>query len=338
MNLSIRFKLTLWYSIIFIVTAIVYVLVTNVIVTRQIQKSPQQLSEQIETTKRDLLESEIGTQTSPDFVTFREVLEEIHQRDLDRIRVASWVVFVSLVVLSFFGGYVIAGRTLRPLYNSLELQKQFIANASHELKTPLAISQTNIEAALQDASVSRAELESYLKQAVQSTSFMNRLIDDLLLLTVTDQQIPFEPVDLRTVVEQAVSQLQTVAQQSDKTLTLVAVPPTALYKQGNATLLQRAVMNCIENAIKYAQQTITVTIAKKDKQVQIIVQDDGEGIPAEHLPRVTERFFRVDASRSRASGGSGLGLAITKSILDHHHGQLQIASVEGAHTIVTITL
>ncbi len=338
MKLSVRFKMTLWYSVILITTSIVYTLLTNIVITQQLHKDPHRQSLEIESTKSELLERHVETGSDDDFVTFRDVLNEVHQRDLDRIRLASWLIFVTLVVLSFIGGYFIAGRTLQPLYESLETQKQFIANASHELKTPLSISQINLEAILHDPTMTRAELEGYLRQAVASTSFMNQLIEDLLLLTVTDQQIPFARVDLTQVVGQAVTQLHTLATAANKTLVLECDQSDPIFIQGNATLLQRAVMNGIENAIKYARQTIVVRLVNKDKQSIITIQDDGIGIPAEALPLVTERFFRVDPSRSRASGGSGLGLAITKLIIEHHHGQLLIASIEGKQTTVTITL
>jgi signal transduction histidine kinase len=336
MKLSVRFKLSLWYSVILIITAIIYIALTNLIVTHQLNKDPRELNEQVAEVQMDFLNQAATNGSEHDYITFRQILDEIHQRDLEWIRLASLLVFVALVVAAFIGGYMIAGHTLKPLYSSLEIQKQFIANASHELKTPLAASQINIEAALHDASMTRQELESYLQQAMQSTTFMNQLIEDLLLLAVTDEQIQFTDIDVAAVVQQAVSQLQPVAAAAQKTVTLDNQAADGISKQGNATLLQRAVMNCIENAIKYAKSSIRVTVMKKDKQAVITITDDGEGIPPEALPKVTERFYRVDSSRSRTSGGTGLGLAITKSIIDHHHGRLHITSTFGSHTTVTI--
>ncbi len=338
MKMSVRFKLSLWYAVIFIVTAIVYIAITNVIITRQLHKDPHELSEEVAEVQMDLLNQAVTHGSERDYITFRQILDEIHQRDLEWIRIASLLVFITLVALAFIGGYIIAGHTLQPLYSALESQKQFIANASHELKTPLAAAQINIEAALHDTTMTRQELAGYLQQAIQSTTFMNQLIEDLLLLAVTDEPVQFVTIDVAAVVQQAVTQLQPVAAAAQKTVTLQHKATEHIAKQGNATLLQRAVMNCIENAIKYAKSSIQVAVEKKDKQAIITITDDGDGIPPDALPKVTERFYRVDSSRARASGGTGLGLAITKSIVERHHGRLQISSTLGSHTTVTLII
>jgi signal transduction histidine kinase len=226
---------------------------------------------------------------------------------------------------------------LTRLDTSFDLQKQFVENASHELKTPLTISQANIEAVLHDNNMSREELESTLRTAMESTSFMNRLIEDLLLLAMMQEHMTQTTVKMADITTAAVTQLETVAKQHNKTLTYSPAPDArAPERTGNTTLLQRAVMNCIENAIKYARTTVTVTVTPIDGRTQVTITDDGTGIPATHLPHVWERFYRVDSSRARKSGGTGLGLAITKSIVEKHGGKVSIASEEGKHTTVTI--
>lgn len=229
---------------------------------------------------------------------------------------------------------------LARLHQSFDQQKQFIENASHELKTPLTVTQINLEAILHDTDMSRTELETLIHQALTSTTFMNQLIEDLLLLSIANEHIVFQSVNLTQVITAAVDQLQPLAQQANKTIQFTASNSNDGYnKQGNATLLQRAVMNCLENAIKYAKSVIQVKIElNTNHQITINIQDDGEGIPSAALPKVTDRFYRVDSSRSRQSGGSGLGLAITKTIVEQHAGTLIITSTEGNGTTVTIIL
>jgi signal transduction histidine kinase len=378
MTLSIRLKLTLWYAGILIVAVGVYVICTNVIAERQFHRTPEEIAEQIGLQQPNGLGRWVDN--DPQTLVFnRKAIEEIRQKDLETIRVASGGIFLVLMVVSIAGGYVIAGRMLKPLrkineaartitannlhitvdevnsndelgelinnFNemltrldtSFDLQKQFVENASHELKTPLTISQANIEAVLHDNNMSREELESTLRTAMESTSFMNRLIEDLLLLAMMQEHMTQTTVKMADITTAAVTQLETVAKQHNKTLTYSPAPDArAPERTGNTTLLQRAVMNCIENAIKYARTTVTVTVTPIDGRTQVTITDDGTGIPATHLPHVWERFYRVDSSRARKSGGTGLGLAITKSIVEKHGGKVSIASEEGKHTTVTI--
>ena len=293
-----------------IATLGIFTLFTNALAERQFHRPPPQLAN--------------------DQVFSRNVMEEIRQQDLIEIRNTSIWIFANLVIVSIVCGYIIAGRLLEPLHTALRLQQQFIANASHELKTPLAISQINLEASLHDVNLTTEQREQ-LQRTLNANRFMNRLIEDLLLLAQTDTTLPMQRVDLKSVVNQASDLLTPLAQTQAKTLAL-HLPSEPMIISGNATLLQRAIMNCIENGIKYGKQVITITLSKQ----RLMIQDDGDGIAPEHLPKVTERFYRVDTSRSRQTGGSGLGLAITKTIIAKHHGRLAIQSTVGEGTTVTL--
>lgn len=342
MKLSIRLKLTLWYSVILIITSLVYIIFSNVVVTRQLHKGPPEMDRLIKEAQTELFEEYRDSGIEPGPLRFTNVIEEIRERDLARIRAYSIGIFFVLMVLSFGGGYVIAGRTLRPLYESLRAQKQFIANASHELKTPLTIVQTNLEAALQEISAQSGSPKAFVQAALSSTEFMNQLIEDLLILALPPEASELHTVDLGVVVAQAVTRLQPVAKQSHKTIVqrvpdqTLADGAVALTVQGNQTLLERAVMNCVENAIRYATANITVELTSNVNHPIITIHDDGPGIPAEVLPKLTERFYRVDQGRARATGGTGLGLAITKAIMERHHGKIEITSNTKQGTTVAL--
>lgn len=367
MKMTIRLKLTLWYSLILILTMGAYSLITNTIAERQLHRTPEEIAQ------------EMGLQHPIAFS--RSMIAEIRERDLRNIQLASMILFGVLMVLSFGGGYIIAGQMLQPLrkinsaarevtannlrisvehvnandelgelvnnfnamlsrlHTSFDLQKQFVANASHELKTPLTISQTNIERVLHDVHISREELEQTLQKAVESTTFMNHLIEDLLLLSMMQEHIAQEPVHIDAMTKTAVTQLEPFAAQQQKALTYTINPGVHIPEHiGNSTLLQRAVMNCIENAIKYARTRVDVRIARDADRTRITISDDGIGIPKEHVEKVWERFYRADTSRSRASGGTGLGLAITKSIIEKHGGRVSLTSTVNEGTTVTLTI
>jgi len=219
------------------------------------------------------------------------------------------------------------------LNNAFSLQKQFVENASHELKTPLAIMKINLDLAQLN------QENSYLETALKSTKLMDKLIEDLLLLSLADRDIKFEEIKLKEVIQEAVNQLKIVAQNKNLTLEFQHDKNDHII-QGNRALLQRAFMNLIENAINYSKKKgeITVKLEQKDHQKIIKIIDNGIGIPQDKLDKVFERFYRVDKSRSRKSGGTGLGLAITKKIIDLHQGKISINSVLNLGTEVTVEL
>lgn len=372
MKLSIRTKLTLWYTLILVVTLMVYVVSTTTIAQRQYRRDPSDVFQQIsqEYTKEFIEPNEI-----------REYIDQIRSEDLRTLRIASFSIFTVLALLSFGGGYIISGRLLRPLqrvneatkkldtnnlhisiegmntkdeigelitnfndmtkrlYQSFDLQKQFIENASHELKTPLTISQTNLEAVLQDVHMSQQELEGNVRNAVNSIGFMNNLIEDLLLLSITKEQIPREEIAVEEVIRAAITQLQPIAEAVDKTIEFSTnVGGSTMRTQGSRVLLQRAVMNCIENAIRYARAQIRVELMQQQDRLELRIHDDGPGIPENEQQNVWERFYRIDSSRSQKNGGTGLGMAITKSIIELHEGTVDIDSTPDSGTTIILRL
>jgi two-component system phosphate regulon sensor histidine kinase PhoR len=177
---------------------------------------------------------------------------------------------------------------------------------------------------------------------------MNRLVSDLLSLSRVEsmsRRRPSSPLDLVPLLAQAVDTLRPVAAEAEVTLDLAAPDGARLY--GDADQLLQVASNLVENAIKYGAHPGTVSIALaalehepvlRGPAWELMVTDDGAGIPPEHLPRVTERFYRVDTHRSRARGGTGLGLAIVKHIVNRHRGRLRIESPPEGGTRVRVIL
>lgn len=229
-------------------------------------------------------------------------------------------------------------RDLTPLRRSEEMRADFVANASHELRTPLASLSgfiDTLQGSARDDATARARFLDIMKAQAQR---MARLIDDLLSLSRIELNAhiqPENPVDIVPVVRQVVDGLQMLARDRGVTVA-VASPDVPLVVLGDRDELARVFENLVENALKYGASGKTVDIsctrearAEGGGEAVIAVRDHGPGIPPEHLPRLTERFYRVNVGQSRAEGGTGLGLALVKHILLRHRGRLTIDSRPG---------
>jgi two-component system, OmpR family, phosphate regulon sensor histidine kinase PhoR len=230
------------------------------------------------------------------------------------------------------------------------MRADFVANVSHELRTPLA-SLIGFIATLQGPAADDVPAQQrFLGIMAEQGARMNRLIDDLLSLSrieLMEHQTPSAPMELAQLVQQIVDAFEPRLTDRGTVLTLdvaAGLPLVAGDKDQMAQVLQ----NLLDNALKYGRDggIITVTLQAVShgerwpnrSGVVLSVADQGVGIPREHLPRLTERFYRVDKGRSRAVGGTGLGLAIVKHIVNRHRGQLVIDSDPGKGTVVTVWL
>ncbi len=225
-------------------------------------------------------------------------------------------------------------RMITRLDRAFESQRQFVENASHELKTPLAIIQTNLESALCDGKVTRKEMMNLIETANNSSIFMNKLIEDLLLLSLLDREMKRSPVNIRKVLTNAIAQLSPIAKEKKIRIETAGFPKKPIVINGNNVLLQRAFMNIVENSIKYSPPSsrIVVRVTIDCSHVNIDVGDSGPGIPRKFQKEIFSRFFRIDKSRSRKTGGTGLGLAITKEIIELHGGTVAVLSTKKGST------
>jgi two-component system, OmpR family, phosphate regulon sensor histidine kinase PhoR len=223
------------------------------------------------------------------------------------------------------------------------MRADFVANASHELKTPIAGLAGFIETLRGPAREDAVARERFLGIMAEQAERMKRLVDDLLMLSRIEQHEHARPageVDLGNVLRGVQDLLQLKAS-SRKVAVELAVEPGLPNAMGDYDELTIVFQNLVDNALKYAKPATTVRVTAKplgDEYVSVAVSDEGDGIPATHLPRLTERFYRVDNARSRALGGTGLGLAIVKHVVSRHRGRLDIQSVQGKGSTFTVTL
>ncbi len=245
----------------------------------------------------------------------------------------------AMLVTVAFVGWLLSGLAMAPVRESYQQLKQFTADASHELRNPIAVIQTNVQVALADPD--EQFQRSQLEVVERLTRRLGRLVDDLLFLARQESglvQVRRDRIDLSTLLEQVVEEQQAIAQEKSLTLTY-QVPTTNIPIHGDPDQLTRLLTNLIANAIQYtAAGDITVTPSTAASQITITVKDTGIGIPPQDLSRIFDRFYRVDPARSRSAGGSGLGLAIAKVIADNHQGQIALSSIPNQGTTVTLTL
>ena len=245
------------------------------------------------------------------------------------------------------GLVLLAFHDLTPLRRVEEMRADFVANASHELRTPLAALSGFIDTLRGSAREDPAARERFLPIMQAQADRMARLIDDLLSLSRIELNAHLRPdkqVDVGALVRQVADSLQTLARDRDVEVKTIG-SPAPLLVPGDRDELIRVFENLVENALKYAASGKRVDIALSvgegpdgKREARIAVRDRGPGIAPEHLPRLTERFYRVDVSESRAQGGTGLGLALVKHILNRHGGRLTIESAPGQGATFTVHL
>jgi two-component system phosphate regulon sensor histidine kinase PhoR len=226
---------------------------------------------------------------------------------------------------------------------SEQLRADFIANASHELRTPLAAVTGFIETLRGHAREDAVARDQFLDIMAVEAARMRRLIDDLLSLSRIEMNEHVKPegrIGLESVVRQAAAALKPLAAQDGITITVEAGAHTPQVI-GEQDELAQLFQNLIHNAIKYGREQgkVQVSVGQlPDGQVFAAVRDDGEGIAPNAIPRLTERFYRVDVKRSRERDGTGLGLAIVKHIISRHQGRLNIESKLGEGSVFTVLL
>ena len=236
---------------------------------------------------------------------------------------------------------VIALRDLTEQRRSERMRGDFVANASHELRTPLASLLGFIETLQGPAKNDPNAREKFLEIMRAQANRMSRLIDDLLSLSRIELKAHVRPqavVDLTTVVRSVADGLGPLARDRGVEIAIEAGAEPALVR-GDRDELIRVAENLIENAIKYGQAGGRVDVTVSDgSDVRLVVRDYGPGVAPEHLPRLTERFYRADVADSRDKGGTGLGLALVKHVVQRHGGRLAIDSAAGEGASFTVTL
>ncbi|MEX0678766.1 MAG: ATP-binding protein [Pirellulales bacterium] len=223
------------------------------------------------------------------------------------------------------------------------IRRDFVANVSHELKTPVTSIKGFVETLLDGAMRNPTDADRFLRIVAKQADRLHAIIEDLLALSKIEQaeeseHLALEPTPLRQVLESAVNACQTAAR--DRRILVKLDCDAALTANINPPLLEQAVVNLLDNAVKYSEpeHEVRVTGAATDGEITISVVDTGCGIADEHASRIFERFYRVDRARSRKLGGTGLGLAIVKHIVQAHRGRVTVESTLGVGSTFTIHL
>jgi two-component system, OmpR family, sensor histidine kinase CiaH len=237
-------------------------------------------------------------------------------------------------------GYIFAGKVTKPIEETFSLLREFISDAGHELQTPLAI----ISAASENLSVQLEDTPHAQRLNIisRNTDRMGKLVRDLVLLAKVDARAgaieAATPLQVDKVVRLCTEEFEDRFKEKQIALSLEDLQPATV--SGDQDALHRLITNLLENALRYTNEGGKVTVACRNlgRVAKVSVEDTGVGIPAESLPRLFDRFYRVDKSRSRNAGGSGLGLAIVKAIADGHRGYVEVASEPGKGTRFSVVL
>jgi two-component system phosphate regulon sensor histidine kinase PhoR len=283
---------------------------------------------------------------SPEIITaLREAIATTESRRatyLDHVPVDRWMelIITPVPVPTLFGGtekcMLMTFHDQTPLRRVEEMRADFVANASHELRTPLAALSGFIDTLQGPAKDDAKARERFLGIMHTQATRMARLIDDLLSLSRVELSAHVRPdtlVDIVPIIRQVVDGLEPLARERQVAIDIV-LPETPVLIAGDREELLRLFENLIENALKYGASGGKVVVSlvaalsgEGAPEVRVMVRDFGPGIAPEHLPRLTERFYRVDVGDSRAQGGTGLGLSLVKHIVNRHRGRLLIESV-----------
>jgi signal transduction histidine kinase len=317
-----------------------------------------------------------------DSQAWRQVVQDERFRNMQDLRLFSFVGAGLVLMFGAVGGYFLAGSMLKPvdrvssladrisytnlkerinyrgpkdevkrladtfdnmlqrLETSLESQKQFIQDASHELRTPIAIAQTNIEVLEMNHNATMEGYKQLMDVLKLSLERMNSVNDSMLLLSEeTRTKTNWTDVDVSTLLTEVCA--ETHIQAKLKGINIEMAPLVApMYVQGESLRLKQAMINLVENGITYnrPQGSIKLSARVQGRNVVIEVQDSGIGMAANDLPHIFDRFYRVDQARTRDKGGSGLGLAIVKKIIEDHGGTVVAESAIDKGSIFRITL
>ncbi len=253
-------------------------------------------------------------------------------KPLSELRVTKTNDEIEKVALSF-------NALVRRIISLLDSQRNFVMDVSHELKTPLTVIQTEIEMLLMKSNLTREE-RGNLQQLVSEVEYASKLAIDLIYLSKLESSVALNlnRTDLVGVVEEVVSHHASIARRKKILLRVKAANNCKV--NADRDLLKRALSNVIENAIKYnrngGEVSINTSVDERSSTAVIIVEDKGEGISSEELPRVFDRFYRTRSSRGGDEKGSGLGLSIAKRIIEEHKGKIEIKSKIGVGTSVEI--
>ncbi|SIT12615.1 sensor histidine kinase [Belliella pelovolcani] len=287
-----------------------------------------------------------------EFLIFKEisniytVLEKIQKKDISSISEKSTRTSISPLrkINKTINSYALAkNKEIETLQKNAAFRREFIADISHELKTPIFAAQGFIHTLL-DGAVDDEEVRyKFLKRAAKSLNSLDKLVQDLLTLNQMESGVikfHFEKFDLKDLILEVIEELEQKAAKRDVLIRFFYDKSKTFVTTADKDKIFRVCQNLISNAIKYNHDggEVEVILQTNKSQHSVEVKDNGQGIPPEDLKRIFERFYRVEKSRSREKGGTGLGLAIVKHILEAHHSKIAVSSTLGKGSIFSFSL
>lgn len=252
------------------------------------------------------------------------------------------LIFTNLVILIGAGvlSYYLASRTLRPIEEAHEAQSRFTADASHELRTPIAAMQSEIEVALMDPKLTLAQSKKLLRSNLEELAKLTALTTGLLKLAHNeDGALELSALDMEEVLKQAIETVAPSAEAKEITITSHITKDVALEADKDSII--DMFVTIIDNAVKYspAKSEVAITAAADRKNAVIHIQDKGIGMKASDIEHIFDRFYRADSARSKEQGnGYGIGLSIAKQIVDAHNGSISVKSQPNKGSTFTVTL
>lgn len=258
--------------------------------------------------------------------------DEFQDKILDNLMIIMAAIGFIALLLAFFGGLFVAERALIPIRASWQRQKDFVTDASHEMRTPLAVIQTNLDLVLGNPEETVESQYRWLKNIQNESRRMAKMVDDLLFLARADSDqklLEIKRFPLHSALREALEPFEAMA--AGKDITLESSIDQDIEFLGDELRIKQVVVILLDNAIKCTPQggRVEFRVANRDKTVEITVSDTGVGIEQKDLDKIFERFYRADKSRTRAGGGSGLGLSIAHWIVTEHKGTIKVSSGPG---------
>lgn len=330
---SARLKLTAWYLLIIMLVSIIFSLVIYTVINQEYMRIEH--AQNFIRLQQDQLGRHVFLITPGD-IDLR--LSEA------RVRLRAVLILINLVILAGagFAGYFLAGRTLRPIKQMVEEQNRFITDASHELRTPLTSLKSEIEVNLRDKSLKIEDAKKLLQSNLEEVNNLQYLSDNLIKLTQYQKiwgWLNFEEVNLKEIANAAQKKVANLAKR--KNILIKNQIEDSIIINGDKQGLLEVFTIFLDNAIKYSPKETVVTLnsRKTAYSVEIEFKDQGIGIDEKDIPRLFDRFFRADKSRTKSEvGGYGLGLAIAKQIIEKHDGSVQVKSNIGKGTTFAVKL
>jgi two-component system sensor histidine kinase CiaH len=325
-----RLKLTTWYLLIIMTISLSFSGVIFRSVTREFQRRLNLIERRLDLRGRGF---------NPPVGQTRFFIQDIKE---SRQKVLFILLYTNGVIFAFsaLAGYFLAGKTLSPIEEVVEEQKRFVADASHELKTPLTALQTSIEVALRDKKLKLKDSKKILKESLEDIDSLKKLTNSLLSLARYQQDNNFtkERLDLKDVIENVYKKISPLAKKKKIQL---KIKTKSVKISANKESLEKLITILLDNAVKYTPKNgkVTLEISKNKRYLKLKVKDTGIGIPERDIPYIFDRFYRADKSRSKLNlAGFGLGLSMAKRIVEMHNGSIKAKSSPKKGSTFTVKL